>query len=766
MKRGVFILLLFCTVHSFAQKKSLAVKRADKYYNQFAYIKAKNLYKQVLAKESNQEVQLKLAQSYIKLNQPDSAVVWYEKGLKDQEDVDSVHYINYANALASTGNYQESKQWYIKYKEKVGTDRRSDKRIYSADHIDEFFKDSSRYEISSLNINTPEYEFAPSYYKEGLVFASSRTDEIAIKHYFSWDMKNFLNLYYAEINEDSSYVEPFDNTINSKFHEGATSFNHDFTTIFFTRNNYVEGKAGTSSKGVNKINLYSAEKGNDGWENINSFQYNSPEFSTGDPFLADNGKVIYFASDRPGGYGGTDLYKTVFVLGNGWSSPVNLGPEVNTEGNERSPFLSKEGTLYFASDGHLGLGSLDIYEAKEIDSLKYIVKNMGYPINTSRDDFALIIDDDEKTGFFTSNREGGKGKDDIYKLLIKEAPKVPVIIKSFVKIQGDDDTERTTLANTKVVIYNKTEEKEEEALVTSEVGLLTYALKPGFDYEIRGTKDSLIGSDKLLSLLEVNEQTSKTVELILEEPLPDVFDTRFVMVDDQGEPLDNAVVYLINKDTGEIKVLKSDEKGSIKALLKPETAYVFKGMKKGYFTNCVTLKTPPLTKGKKDLKKPFVLEKISLNKAFEIELYFDVSKHNIRPDAAIQLDEVVAFLTENPGLQVELGSHTDARGSDTYNQALSQKRAESSVNYIVSKGIDPKYIAAKGYGETQIKNECKNGVRCPDSKHQVNRRTEIKVTGVLDEDHELSTSQYDISNLFDVTNSDEDCLENELINLE
>lgn len=763
MKKGIQILigLLFIS-NVYGQKTPLTLKRADKYFDQFAYSKAVGLYKSFLETEDRQDVKLKIGESYMKLNEPENAVIWYEKGLTDGE-ADNRHYLNYAQALAGVGQYDASKKWFEKYRSTVDKDKRSDEKIYSAGHLNEFYLDSARYKLSPISANTPEFEFAPAYYKDGIVFASSRGKEDFVKHEFSWNMKAFLDLYYVAQSENGSFsnAAPLEGKINTKYHEGASVFNEAGNEVYFTRNHFMKGKVLKSNDGVNKINLYHGTWSDGKWV-TEEMAFDNPEYSTGDPSLTKDFQTIYFVSDKPGGYGGTDIYKSFLVNGE-WGDPINLGNVINTEGNERFPYILEDGTLYFSSDGHLGLGGLDLYKS-ELHGAEYKeIYNLGFPMNTNNDDFALIIDQEQKKGFMSSNRPGGAGKDDIYSFDILEEPKISTRINVFVKTQGDDDATKKALNGAKISIYNKTENvlvKEFEDVNSA----IIYSLKPGFVYEITTKKDSLLDAVSTLDLTDKSNKESRSADLILQEPLPDVVFLDFVVNDDKGEALDGAMIYILDEKTKTLKIAKSNESGVVSTYLDPESKYVIKAVKQGYFTNCMKLKTEQLSKNKKTLNKPFSLEKIDLDKTFEIELFFDVSKYAIRKDAALELDKVVTFLNENPGLQVELGSHTDARGSDAYNQRLSQQRAESSVKYIVSQGIDEKYITAKGYGETRLKNECGNGVRCPDTKHQLNRRTEIKITGLLEEDQEKVNANQEKSGVMDPDGKYDDCEVFELLN--
>lgn len=711
------------------------VKLADKKVENLMFVDAIELYKKSITKSESDQIYVKIAHCYMKLNDPKEVAVWYNK-VSDKNAMEPIHYYNYAQALSSLGRFEEAKTWYTLYEEKASDDLRAQNKVYGMERIEEYYRDSAKYEINSLDAVNGEFsEFAPAFYKEGIVFPSSRVTRHATSRTFKWDNSSFLDLYYSkkEGSSLSDYSEPvlFSKALNTKYHEGALTFSEDGQKVIFTRNNYYKGSKTKSDEGTVLLKLYYAEHKESkdeiaGWGNVTPLPFNSDEYYTRDPSCNSDMTVLYFVSNMPGGFGGADIYRTTFE-NDEWTKPVNLGADINTEGNEGFPFLTKDDRLLFTSDGRDGLGGLDIYEAKQ-ESGKWIVQNMGYPINTSLDDFGLIMDETNRYGYFSSNRPGGQGSDDIYSFRLKN---ISINVQGYtsVKTIGTDDNTKVPLEKTDVYVYNKTHDKYLDTLVSGADGGFNLDLEKGFVYEFRGSKGELIPAIDSLDLQDYSIQVADTVQLLLIKPLVKM---EVVVKDkDTDEVVKNATVYLMNQETKEVTAYSTDEDGVAILTLNPETEYVMKGTKVKYLSDCVTFNSGEATGRSKTPERPLYLELFKVSQKFKIEnVFFDVNKDDIRPDAAIELDKVVTFIKSNPGIMVELGSHTDSRGSDEYNEALSERRAKSSRDYIVSKGVAEDAITSKGYGENELTNDCKNGVKCSDELHQENRRTEIKITGI------------------------------------
>jgi outer membrane protein OmpA-like peptidoglycan-associated protein len=464
---------------------------------------------------------------------------------------------------------------------------------------------------------------------------------------YGWTGAYYLDLFYAPwANEDGKdALTPgspslYAAGLSQPYHDGPASFSEDFNTVYFTRVTRKAGELDSTRYYTNKLKIYSSKKEDENsWSDPEPFYLNSDDYSVGHPALTEDGKTLYFVSDMPGGFGGTDIYR-VEQTDEGWGPAENLGETINTFGNEMFPYLHEDKVLYFSSNGLPGLGSLDVFKSNIDDDGTFSKpENLKAPVNSPADDFGIVINPNGKEGMISSNRAGGVGEDDIYLITIRERLPDSVLIAGYVK-----------------------------------------------------DKESL-------------------------------------------EVLSNSTVFVFNPHNNEVLVLKTDGQGYYEMWAKPGTSYSIKGMKNGFSSDCLNLAIDPKTKIKEIDNRDLLLGKYQVDQVFRLEnIYYDFDKWNIRPDAAAELDKVVTFLNDNPDITVELGSHTDSRGSFKYNERLSDRRATSAVEYIISKGVSDKRITAKGYGEKQLVNRCSDGVECTEAEHQDNRRTEIKITGIIEPD--------------------------------
>jgi tetratricopeptide (TPR) repeat protein len=507
MKKIFLYPILFGCFASFGQ---LTLQRADQYFKKYDFEKAAYFYKAFLHNKDDAYSQLQLAKIYTYVNDPVEAERWYRE-VMDREDLEPVHYLNYAQSLSALGRYSEALPYYEKYRNVASDKLLAEEKVYGVSHINDFFADSALITVQKLEINTVESDYVPAFYGDNLVFSSSRSNAFGLQRKFSWNDKNYLDLYLAKGNE----VSVFDKHINSKFHEGSSTFSKDGNTIYFTRNNYNHGEFTRSNKGINMIKIYTSTKdANGNWGEIKEFQYNSDNYSTGEPSLSEDGLILYFISDMPNGFGGTDIYKSIWN-GSAWGEPINLGHKVNTESNERTPFLATNNYLYFASEGHFGLGGLDIYEAEAHGGVYDQVRNIGYPANSSGDDFGFILNGQTKAGYFSSNRKGGKGDDDIYAVHIKTQPNIKLAGNSFWRKMDQDIYSRKELADAKITVKNLTTGAINE-LYTDEQGSFILDLASESKYEITASKAGLINSVAILNLTDKSLNKSlKTLELIL-----------------------------------------------------------------------------------------------------------------------------------------------------------------------------------------------------------------------------------------------------------
>ena len=704
----LLIILLMVSLDISAQSKKEAI--GDKLMNQYSFAAATQAYKRALDGDiKNERIKLKLAECYRMLNDPENTAYWYGEVIQSKELQEPIDKYYYALALIGTGEVEEAQKWFDAYSKESPGDDRSLKYLEQLNNLDELFKDSSMYLLKKAVFNSSVSDFGPTYYKKGVVFVSARGEKSGT---FNWNESAFLDLYYSPSNSLGIYSQPypFNKSINTKYHEGPLSFFDNGKKVVVTRNNFEEGKLGKSSKGVTNLKLYfSSIDGEGEWSETVSFPFNSDEYSVGHPCINEEGTTLYFISDMPGGYGGTDLYVS-HKTGNDWGEPRNLGSVLNTKGNEMFPFIHKNKTLYFASNGHGGLGGLDNYIS---DLSNPTVTNLGYPINSAKDDFGIIVNDDKTEGFISSNRDGLKGADDIYHF---ESLK-PKIASIQVVVVDSIQLEPLPNVSIKMEIFGK---ETNDDYTTNENGEVIIPMEFNRQYKVLASKAEFRNGFKYV----IPKKESEKILIKLKRECLAV--KGIVQVKGEGHKSDSVLAVLTEKGALSRDTLWITGREDYEFCLEPVKKYNVRLSKEKFFGQSFDFNT---NEGKPLYLATVVLEEIILNKAITLEnIYYDVSRWEIRNDAAQELNTLVSLLEDNPSIEIELGSHTDSRGNDVYNLNLSKKRAHSAAEYIVSQGILSTRITSRGYGETNLINKCSDGVNCTSEEHQANRRTEFKVT--------------------------------------
>jgi outer membrane protein OmpA-like peptidoglycan-associated protein len=485
-----------------------------------------------------------------------------------------------------------------------------------------------------------------------VVFATARDTGSLIRQRHTWNKQSFLQLYTTDIDESGKLSRPkrMSHVINSKYHESTPAFTADGMTMYFTRNNFDNSLYGTDTERTNKLKIFRSYKENGCWTLPVSLPFNNDQYSAAHPALSPDEKKLYFSSDMPGSVGFdkettatmSDIWEIDILADGTFSEPRNL-KNINTPGRETFPFVSSSNVLYFASSGHQGLGGLDVFSSSiHADGSAGKVINMGKPINTPYDDFSFIVNDDTRIGYFSSNRPGGLGNDDVYRCIQLEDLRIPCEVLITGTVIDKDTGEPLKGAAVRVIDAHSTLIFKEQ--VTSKQGTYAFKLECDKEYLVRVTKKDYTTDEDLFKTQ--NESGSTDVLLEIKSTL-----ISFVDGDDIG----------------------------------------------------------PLLEMK--------------------QIYFDLDKFNIRSDAEYELAKIKVFMELYPQTCVAIRSHTDSRASDAYNILLSDKRAQSTVNWLVSKGIDAYRLGGKGFGKKRLFNRCSNGVVCSEKEHQLNRRSEFIVSG-------------------------------------
>ncbi|MCM4169829.1 Peptidoglycan-associated lipoprotein [Arenibacter antarcticus] len=418
IKRLFLLTILFSGFGLVTNAQERLVNKANEKYGDYSFSPAIDIYKRVVDKGYiSADLLMKLGNSYYFNADYTEASETYQQLLEEYpEAMGADYFFRYAQTLRSLGEYDKSKEIMSKFSEIKSTDIRATLYKTERDYLEEIAKNSGRYQIGEFKFNSKYSDFAPSYYKKGLLFASDRDTGNLARNRHTWNSKDFLDLYKVNVDSISeNKVLKFDKGINTRLHESTSAFTKDGSTLYFTRNNSFEGKTVKDKGGVVRLKLFKATQIDGVWTQVEELPFNSDSYSVAHPTLSPDEKVLYFTSDMPGTYGESDIFKAAINDDGTYGTPVNLGNIINTEARESFPFLSADNILYFSSDGHPGLGGLDVFATK-ISKNQFIgnVLNVGEPINSSLDDFTFIIDEGTKSGYFASNRKGGMGSDDIY----------------------------------------------------------------------------------------------------------------------------------------------------------------------------------------------------------------------------------------------------------------------------------------------------------------------------------------------------------------
>ncbi len=633
---AVLILISLGTV--FAQER--LVNKANEKYEDYSFSPAIDIYQKVLEKGYvSSDLLKKLGNSYYFNADYQQAAETYKRLVDEYEsEVGPEYYFRYAQTLRTLGDYDRCDAMMSKFSDLTADDNRAVKYKSDTDYLAEIEKNSGRYELQPFEYNSVYSEFAPTFYKEGLIFSSDRDTGNLARYRHTWNSKDFLDLY--KINADSvseNVVTKMDRTINTRFHESTSAITKDGNTIYFTRNNLKEGKFVKDDKGIIRLKIFRATVQDGEWASIEELPFNSDAYSVANPALGPNERMLYFASDMPGSFGESDIFRVTINSDGTFGTPENLGPNINTASRETFPYVTSKEILYFSSDGHVGLGGLDIFATK-IKNNRFTdpIFNVGRSVNSKLDDFTFIFNEETREGYFASNREEGIGADDIYSFV----ENTPLVFDCFQQISG---TVRDKISN---------------------------------------------------------------------------------------EVLVGATVKVIDENNEEILTTITDSEGNYSLTIDCNQGNFVRALTEGYVPAEEYLGT---SDGKPRIMD-FYLERDTVTAGFGDDLakllqlstiYFDLNKYNIRPDAEVEIQKVIAAMDKYPSLKIKVNSHTDSRGVDAYNLWLSQKRADSTVEYMISKGITADRLMGEGYGETRLVNECGNGVRCASDKHQLNRRSEF-----------------------------------------
>ncbi len=727
------LLLLACVVGFSAFSQSARLKKANKEFSSLSYAYSAQLYTKLLgSEEDNVGLRSKLAYSYLQTNQFIKAIEVYST-IAELPDVPSSDFYNYSYALKVMGNYTESDFWMLKYANAQPNEIRVKLFLANPDYKAMIEALPPFFELSSSTLNSSYNDFGGYLNKpmSHIYLISTRKRNPMVENEWSWDAKRFFDIYYAPYSSaDTRGKIKKMPKVNTKFHEGPMTFSLDGKTVYFTRNNLVRSKKGRDKNHILNLKIYIADVDTKGrFVNEREFTHNSTDYSVGHPALSADGSKLYFVSDKPGGFGETDLYVCSINGNNQFGEMMNLGASINTEGREMFPFLDAAGRLFFSSDGRPGLGGLDVYAAETKGNLFKEIINLGHTVNSRFDDFAFLMTDGVQTGYTSSNRSG---LDHIYSTKALTPIVFGVSLKGTIK---DKKGNLVPLATVEIIGEN---ELVLATLIADENGVFEWDGDYDKTYLIKAGKEKYFPGKT-----SVNTRTTE-IELdfdVIIEKDPGMSMVGIVKDSRTHEPLEGVNVYLVDNFTDQAKKLVTPEDGMfLEALtnkkLNDRGSYNILLEKDGYFTKSFTINTVFDKDGQYNLNSLLDLslerEVKDLGEMVQLNaINFDLGKSLIRPDAAKELDKIVDIMNRYPHLVIELGAHTDCTGSAKTNESLSQKRAAASAEYIKKRISSPERVFGKGYGSTRLLNDCDckspKGRNCSDEEHAVNRRTEFRV---------------------------------------
>lgn len=715
MKKAIFLsiilIAILCPAKLFAQSKR--EMQADILYENLWFKKASGIYESLHKRDpENGTIVQHLAYCYDKMLDYKKALLYYSY-LVQMDESKTADYYEYAQLLRIDGNIEDASKWLKKYIQLTPGDKRAIDQYKQLTDLISLKNKIKKIDIKGVNGNSHFTDMCPAFYKDRLVFSSAKDSFSMIRNEFKWNGHPFLKLYLTNPNPQSNFTQSslFSTKLNTRVHEGPVCFTSDYKTIYFTSNSTTEANNNKSPGGVNNLKIFISRFDGKEWSEPENFPYNSDIYSVGHPALSPDNKTLFFISDMQGGYGETDIYKSEWI-NDQWSKPQNLGATINTEGKEMFPFVDKTGILYFSSDGHPGIGGLDIYAARSDENGQYIIANFGPPLNSKQDDFGFILNTDSLSGYFTSNRPGGMGDDDIY---------------SF-SVAGIDLQVTSKMENTgKILPFTKIYLKAENGdIITSAVsdkdGVAEFPVTLGHNYNLLAENETYISDLKPVSPEYSGFDLVQKEEILLRKGY--LYLTIRVVDKKSGLIIPMSI---INNSKGKYdKSTLNNENGVVHITMNQLTDYTFNVIAKGYFIN--TLIFTSTGKGPGEYVETIELEKLSIGKKFTLkDLNYDFDKSNIRPDAALVLNDLVQMLLENPEVRIEIGSHTDSRADADYNMKLSQRRSDSVQAYLIHKGISQFRFITKAFGESQLINKCADGIYCSEMEHQANRRTVIKI---------------------------------------
>lgn len=721
MKKYFFIFFISLSLPGWSQSTNIStlfyssVKKADLYFNHYAYRNALQLYLHAFEKNpENTYLMEQIAECYFKLHEPVQAEIWFRKVVEKRVFNKKTTY-DFAEALSMNGNYSEAKYWYEESLKADPENEMIKDKIQFIDNIKSYEIDSLEFLVSSVEFNTNHSEYGVHKFRDGLVFSSSRDISMFIKHrpFDAVDQEeSLLNLFYVSGQAIGNFGKPeMLHKAKSKaiLHEGPIAFYDNDTKAAFTRTNMKGLQLEYDENDKAHLQIFFADI-NEEREllRVRPFQYNSNNYSIGHPTLTPDGKTMFFTSTAPGGFGGSDIYYSNH-LGEGWSLPVNVGSNVNTPGDESFPFIANDSTLYFSSNGHGSLGGLDILASYRRNGQFSKPENFGSPLNSRYDDFSFQSDGLLRSGFFASNRPGGKGLDDIYYFAVTDF-----------YLKGHTLAENDTVGGVTIKVKDAVTGELITTVVSEKDG--SYNVKLPFEkkFVIETEKEGLVsgGKTEIVTFSKGLDMDLKSLKIQSAS-----IHSKGKIYSKETQQVITGVTISINNLTDNLKqtVLINSEDGYDLDLLRNKN-FSLEFSKPGFMSYTIEINTSGLSKNE-------LLNDVVLEEVFEKSLVinFEYKKASLTAESIKALQPFAEILKKFPTYSINIAAHADSRGTKEINLELSNRRAQSARDFLVNAGVNESRITWKGFGESLILNRCSDGVKCSDAEHKLNRRAELKI---------------------------------------
>lgn len=721
------LLQLPCSVFA-TERQDMA--KGNFYFRHNAYDDALKEYEKLVKKAPKKKdaiLDARVADCYRMMKDPQQAAIWYSRALSAPKFITKEIKLHYGEVLMTLGCYEDAAYWIKQYTDVTPGSRKAANMLQGCRQATALLESKPQGTIGFLAINTDGSEFAPAIFDNSLIFTSNNIQSGSGKK-DQWTGSHYNNIYKVSCNS-SGYcgtdIQQLGGKVSSKYHDGVASFTKDRKEMYFTRTMLEQdmfGQNAVADQGVVHLEIMIADDYDEQekkYRKIKPFAHNSKKHSTIHPAISPDGRSLIFASDINGGEGGTDLYISRKNDKGEWGVPVSLGKTINTDGEELFPVFIDEHKISFASNGHPGLGGMDIfYSSWDAAAQRWTTPvHAGIPVNSSYDDMSLTMYEDGVNGYFTSNRPDAKQGDNIYHYYSQQ-----LFLDALV-------TDSMSHAGIEGAVVSLQSEQGPQELQTGAGGRFASDLNPQMSYTVNIRK---AGYKTLTTTIPVTTRgrVSDTLKPVF-HLLPDAsIAYKATIVDEAtGTPVEDPILILtrdgspmqdtINLATG-TPFLKTLEAGNI---------YRVNAIKEHYYSDEKVINTMQMSSNSIiSIGDTILMCKLTVGAVCQIgDIYYDFNKAEIREDARSSLEKVIKLLKENKGLKLQINSHTDCRGSEGYNVQLSKARAEVVIRYLATKGVGPNRLKAKGMGEQRAINDCSNCEACSEEQHQNNRRTEFLV---------------------------------------